>query len=128
MSGALLSVYRGRAVRILRDPRSLAVLLAEADGLVRQPGRASARLAEARDGAVLLIEMVRARLAGRYRELSVRNLALITAGLVYLVVPTDSIPDVLPVVGLVDDVTVLGWVMSAVAQEIDQYRSWRRSI
>lgn len=127
MSSALLIGYRSRAVRALRDPRSVTRLLAEADQLVRQPDHLGSRLADVRDTAAILIEMVQARLAGRYQRLSTRSVALIAAGLIYFVVPSDSIPDVLPVVGLLDDVTVLGWVGSAVAREIEHYKAWRHS-
>lgn len=40
---------------------------------------------------------------------------LIIAGLGYFILPLDLVPDVLPIVGLADDLSVLGMVISAVS-------------
>ena len=81
-----------------------------------------------RDSTGLLIDMLRLKMAGDYRELSAGSLVLITAGLVYLAVPVDSVPDAIPVVGLLDDVMVLGWVGTALRDEIARFRVWRETL
>ena len=125
---ALTVDYRGRAARLLRDPRALRAMLAEIDRLLRRPGHLDARWRALRDSAGVLIDMLRLKMAGDYRELSAGSLVLITAGLVYLAVPVDSVPDAIPVVGLLDDVMVLGWVGTALRDEIARFRVWRETL
>lgn len=47
--------------------------------------------------------------------------AVILAGLVYFIIPTDVMPDVLPVIGFVDDAAVIGVVFRRLRHEIERY-------
>lgn len=46
------------------------------------------------------------------------------AGLAYFICPVDLIPDIVPGLGYLDDLAVVGWVCTQVAGEIDGYRKW----
>lgn len=59
-----------------------------------------------------------------YRGVSWGALALMVGGLVYFLLPTDVLPDVVPGVGFVDDVAVVSMVVDAVRGEIDRFRAW----
>lgn len=49
---------------------------------------------------------------------------LIIAGtLAYVVLPIDVIPDFIPIVGWLDDAFVLGLAMSALSEEIDNFKA-----
>lgn len=124
VTGAPLSGYRGRVVRALGDPRAAKALLAEVERWLRGGGPGG-RLVELRETAMLFVEMIRARVSGRYTGLPARSLVLMGAALVYLIAPVDSVPDVVPVVGLADDVAVLGWVAASLSAELTRYRTWR---
>jgi len=62
-----------------------------------------------------------------YRGVSWGALALMVGGLIYFLLPTDAVPDVLPGVGFVDDVAVISMVVDAVRGEIDRFRTWQAS-
>lgn len=124
---ALILDYRKRAVRMLRDPRALRTMLTETERLLRRPGHLDARWRALRESAGLLVDMLRSKIAGDYRDLSAGSLVLITAGLVYLAVPVDSVPDAIPVVGLLDDAMVLCWVATMLRDEIANFRVWRET-
>ncbi len=47
-------------------------------------------------------------------------------GLIYLVSPLDLIPDVLPLLGFVDDAAVLFWIVRQVRRDLDDFRAWER--
>ncbi len=47
---------------------------------------------------------------------------LIAAGLFYFVTPVDVIPDVIPIIGLLDDIGVLSMVASYMITELEDYR------
>lgn len=108
------------AARLLASGR-LPALLAAAAALLRRRGLAPLR----RDVAAML-RMVRETVAGRYRPLPRRTLLAVLAGLVYLVNPLDVVADVLPLVGLVDDVVVLAWVAQLVRRDLDAFLAWEQ--
>lgn len=54
-------------------------------------------------------------------QLPWRVVAAITAGLLYVLNPFDLIPDVLPAVGAIDDLFVLGLVVSLIRSDLRRY-------
>ncbi len=71
-----------------------------------------------------MARMVKEVASGRYKDYSKGALTLIVASLVYLVCPVDAIPDVIPVVGLVDDAAVLTFVLSKTDKELKRFLVW----
>jgi len=53
------------------------------------------------------------------------SLAMICGGLLYFILPTDLIPDFIPVIGYLDDLAVLTTIMNTLNTEIREYRVWR---
>ncbi len=51
--------------------------------------------------------------------------ALILAALVYFINPFDMVPDVLPLIGYVDDAFVIGLVINSLNEEIRRYAEFR---
>lgn len=56
----------------------------------------------------------------RYKHYNKRALLLVTAGLIYLVTPVDFLPDIL-IGGLIDDLTVLLYIIKSVKKELEFY-------
>jgi curved DNA-binding protein CbpA len=56
------------------------------------------------------------------------NLGIIGGGLVYFIIPTDLIPDFIPFIGFIDDMTILTTIINALREELAKYRSWKRSL
>lgn len=73
-----------------------------------------------------LIRMLRAWSGGRYNKVPVRTVVFGIAALIYFVSPIDAIPDVIPVIGLLDDVTVIGFVLNAIRHDIERFREWEQ--
>lgn len=59
---------------------------------------------------------------GTYTEVQWSTVAKLIAAIAYVVSPVDLIPDVIPVVGFVDDAYVVKLVIGAIRGEIDAYR------
>lgn len=51
--------------------------------------------------------------------------AWVLAGLAYFISPIDAIPDVIPVLGYVDDAAVIAWVLHQISDEVAAYRKWK---
>jgi uncharacterized membrane protein YkvA (DUF1232 family) len=62
----------------------------------------------------------------RYTDIPWRSIAAIVAALLYFISPVDLIPDVIPVIGLVDDAFVLTLAAKLIRDDIERYREWRR--
>lgn len=70
--------------------------------------------------------MIRAMFAGQYPGKPWRSLALFAALIVYIVSPVDLIPDYLPIVGVIDDVAMLGFFLRSLHKDVQKFRSWER--
>lgn len=75
---------------------------------------------------MLLIAMVGDYYHGRYREVPWTTIAVVTFALLYVLNPLDLIPDVLPVVGYVDDAAVVALCLKAVRSEVRAYGEWKK--
>ena len=73
----------------------------------------------------LFLPMTRDVLLGRYRPVPWGAFLWMLAALGYLVSPLDLIPDVLLLLGLVDDVVIVGWLLTRVDRRLAGYRAWR---
>jgi uncharacterized membrane protein YkvA (DUF1232 family) len=71
--------------------------------------------------------LLRAWATRRYRSMPWRSLSLVVAALLYFVSPLDAIPDFIPVLGFVDDIFIVTWVMRAIQKDVEKFRSWEQS-
>jgi uncharacterized membrane protein YkvA (DUF1232 family) len=63
--------------------------------------------------------------AGRYRQALYGTIAAVAFALLYVFNPFDLIPDVLPILGAVDDATVIGACLMLVERDLKKYRAWK---
>ena len=49
------------------------------------------------------------------------------AALIYFVSPIDAIPDFIPVVGYLDDVTVIAVALQFIHSDLEEYRKWKEA-
>ncbi len=73
------------------------------------------------------IRMVKAYKQNRYTQMPWRSMVLIIGGLVYFVMPLDLIPDFLPIVGFLDDATIMIWIFSALRKDIEAFEDWEKN-
>lgn len=71
-----------------------------------------------------LLRLIRAYASGDYRDVSLESMGLVVAAVAYVVSPLDFIPDFVPGIGGLDDLTVLGFALKAVRQELDEFLAW----
>lgn len=75
----------------------------------------------------LLRALIRDWRAGEYRQALYGTIAAVAFGLLYVLNPFDIVPDVLPLIGAVDDATVIGALLLLVERDLKKYRSWKES-
>lgn len=111
-----LARTRHEALRWLRDPKKLKDLLDKAAG--------RGFVGEAAETLRAFIRLVQAWAGGRYRQVGTDTILLVVAALIYVVWPADLIADMLPVIGLTDDATMIFIVARKLRDELAKFRGW----
>ena len=115
--------YERRADGLVRSKERLKNLATQA--VRKLSGTASMRIDRVREELILCIALVRSWMHGEYDGVSRQTIVAVTAALLYFVVPLDVIPDFLIGVGFIDDASVVGYVMTMLAAEMDTFRRWQ---
>ena len=71
-----------------------------------------------------LVRLVKAYAKGDYRDVSTKNVILTVASLLYFVSPLDLIPDAIPFIGFLDDITIIGYVLSMLGEELTKFEAF----
>ncbi|WP_019987900.1 YkvA family protein [Rudanella lutea] len=125
LSRVLKSVFfrsaGGRAYRTAKNSRSILKLVQDA---LQKSGGLSGANAGLRAQLSLLTRLLKAYASGEYREIPWKTLLRMLAVLIYFVSPLDFIPDLLPVIGLTDDIALLVWLFSSVKDDLEKFAQW----
>jgi len=76
------------------------------------------------DSLKRLVRLVKAYATGTYRKVDRKNFILVVATIMYFISPLDIIPDAIPLIGLLDDITLMGWVIKVLGEELDRFESF----
>ncbi|MFN4145807.1 MAG: YkvA family protein [Runella sp.] len=112
----------GKAGRYVRNTDSLLGLLKEV--MAKTKNLKGDTYDTLRDKVSLLVRLTKAYTSGQYRVIPWKSLTLIVTVLVYFLSPIDLIPDLLPVVGLTDDVALLVWLFNTINDDLEAFREW----
>lgn len=118
-----LRLFESRAAEYIKDKSKVSTLLK----LAFQKGMSSDAFKEVWERLQLMINVLRDWVAGEYKEIPKRSLIIVTAALLYFITPVDLIPDIIPISGYFDDVTVLGFVYAQITKDLDQYKAWKEA-
>lgn len=113
-----------KAERYLKHPAEVAALLQEAFRKATAQKSVGALASEAWESLQLLSRMLRAATSGEYKGIPTATLAGGIAVVIYFIMPLDLIPDIIPVIGLLDDAALLAWFMASIKVELDKYKEW----
>lgn len=71
----------------------------------------------------LIGRLLKAQATGKY-QLPLRVIIILLAAVIYFINPIDLIPDLIPGLGLTDDLAVLTWVYRIAADELERFEKW----
>lgn len=75
----------------------------------------------------LLFSIIKDYINGKYKVIPWKSVAVIAFALLYVLNPFDIIPDVIPVIGYLDDAAVVAFCLKMVENDLDQYAEWKKS-
>ncbi len=75
----------------------------------------------------LMMSMLRDYFGGKYKKMPFRTMVGGMLALAYVIMPVDMIPDVIPFLGQVDDVGVLGMFYYLMRKDLRNYEDWQLS-
>jgi uncharacterized membrane protein YkvA (DUF1232 family) len=77
---------------------------------------------------LLCLELIRDYRSGAYKDIATWAIVAVVFGLLYLINPVELIPDVIPVIGYMDDVAVMALILKLVKTELKKYAAWRKTL
>ncbi len=73
----------------------------------------------------LLTALVKDYRTGKYRQALYGTIAAVVFALIYVFNPFDIIPDVLPLIGAVDDASVVAACLMLIERDLHKYKDWK---
>lgn len=123
----LFNVFIGRATKLLGRPFKVVTVLNEvADKLAVKDSKDN-KFRQLFDVALTLVRLVRSYISGDYRDISTSTIVSGLAVLLYVLSPIDLVPDFIPVVGFLDDLSLVSWFVVKFQTEITKFRDWEQT-
>lgn len=72
-----------------------------------------------------MVSLVRSYIKKEYTDIPIGTIISIISTLIYIISPIDLIPDYIPVVGYIDDIAILSWVLKSINSDVEEYKKWR---
>ncbi len=110
------------AEKILNDPDKVADLMKKLEKKLKEVPNLGDQLAYLPRMGM----MINSYIKKEYLDVSTGSIIAAIGAIIYFVSPIDIIPDFIPVVGLLDDVAIVGLALNASKADIDKYMEWRK--
>ena|SRR5690554_3230777 len=120
------ATYQAKAERIASNRDKLKDLLHRASVKLTEVSEIPA-VKESKSQIEVVFRMLKAYYNKEYRGVSSRTLGLLVLGLLYFVLPVDFIPDFIPMVGYIDDLTVIMAIFKSLNTDIEKFTEWERT-
>ena len=117
----LLDVATAEAEKVIGEPSKVDEILIQVENKLREVPAIGETLAD----LPLMISMVKAWIKKEYTEVSPKVIACLVGAVIYLLKKKDLISDSIPIVGIVDDIAVLGLALKLSEPELKAYAEWR---
>ena len=123
---AIFSLFVNRATKLLGRPFKIITILNETADKLKSEESKDNKFKQLFDVAFTLVRMVRAYATGEYRAIATSTIISGLAVLLYVLSPIDLVPDFIPVVGFLDDLSLLSWFLGKFQGEVVHFREWEQ--
>jgi uncharacterized membrane protein YkvA (DUF1232 family) len=121
---AIFSVFVNRATKLLGKPFKVVTILNETASKLADKESKDNKFKQLFDVALTVVRMLRSYITGDYREIQGSTVISGLAVLLYVLSPIDLVPDFIPVLGFLDDLSLVSWFVGKFQLEITRYRDW----
>lgn len=115
---------KAKAAKIVNNRVKLKELLADSQKKMEASSNDDSLKSKIVEFLSLIMRMISSYIKGVYTEVPWQTIIMFVAGLIYFITPLDAIPDFIPVVGLIDDGTVLVWLGKSFREDIYRFKKW----
>ena len=119
----LLDNTAAQAEKIINDPSQVDSILMQLEEKLKEVPAIGQTLSD----LPLMIAMVKGYITKEYTEVSPKVIALMVGAFIYLLKKDDLISDKIPVLGIADDLAVLGLALKLSENELQAFSEWRRN-
>lgn len=116
-----LNVATAEAEKVIGEPSKVDEILIQVENKLREVPAIGETLAD----LPLMISMIKAWVKKEYTVVSIKVIACMVGSFIYLVNRRDLIPDAIPVLGIADDLAVLGLALKLSEPELKAFAAWR---
>jgi len=115
---------KSKAEEYARDPNKAKKLLDEAVKKTKNYEKNRGPLAEVWVYLTALFRLLRAYIRKDYRDIPWVSIVLVIVAIIYFVSPIDLMPDIIPWIGLIDDASVIAFVVAQIKADLDNFLAW----
>ena len=119
----LLENSTAQAERIMNDSSQVDAILIQLEEKLKEVPAIGETLSD----LPLMIAMVKGYITKEYSRVSPKVIALLLGSFIYLVKKNDLISDKIPVLGIADDLAVLGLALKLSEAELNDFSEWRKA-
>lgn len=119
----LLEKSAAQAEALLTDPSKVDEILIQLEEKLKEVPVIGQTLSE----LPLMVAMIKGYITKQYSEVSPKVIALMLGSIIYLLKKDDFIDDRIPLLGLTDDLVVLGLALKLSENELNAFSEWRKS-
>ncbi len=124
---ALFSKLIGRSSRLLSKPFKIAFVLNEAADKLADKNSKQNKFAQLFNTGHTLVRLVRHYVSGEYRQIQTSTIVSGLGVLLYVISPIDLVPDFIPALGFLDDLSLISWFIGKFHVEITHFQEWEQT-
>lgn len=117
----LLNKGISEAQEVIKNPSKVDDLLIQLEEKLKSAPAIGETLAD----LPLMIAMIKAWIKKEYTVVSPKVIACLVGAILYLLKKKDLIPDYIPIIGIADDLAVLGLALKLSEPELKAFSEWR---
>ena len=117
----LLDKGTEEAQQIIQDPSKVDEILMQLEEKLKEVPSIGKTLSQ----VPLMIAMIKAWITKEYTEVSPKVIACLVGAIIYLIKKKDLISDNIPVIGIADDLGVMGLALKLCEPELNAFFEWR---
>jgi uncharacterized membrane protein YkvA (DUF1232 family) len=124
---AVFSAFIGRASRLLAKPLKVAFVLNEAADKLADKSSSDNKFVQLFHTGHSLVRLVRHYVSGEYRQVQTSTIVSGLGVLLYVISPIDLVPDFIPALGFLDDLSLISWFIGKFHVEITRFQEWEQT-